>query len=195
MSRIRTSKKILSVLALAGLPVSVPAGGLEALTGSVYVIDPDSVMPGYCQRRDNGHTEGLFRSRSGGITMWRNFPPEDDESMLPLILKDQLAEKVTAMDFTLSRSELDWGVYILFGSLRVADDQKDVVMKLHPLADTNYTIEDIRYFATIVPAEHQKPDYEDIENYSGMQFCILLSTTKRNTPDVREADRMMYSTR
>jgi hypothetical protein len=184
--------KLLLFFVLSGLPFLVSATGLIYTVDKGYVINTDSVMPGYCQHDDDGRAEGVFRTSSQGITVWRNFSPESDESMVPLILRQQIAEEVEKVDFSLSRTELNWGVYTLFGTLRVGEKQRNVVMKLHPLSEeAHYDATGVRYLASAVQAAHQAPKYEELDNYTGLGFCILLSASK---PD-NDGFTMLYSAR
>jgi hypothetical protein len=187
--------KFLLFFVLSGLPVLVSASGLIYTVDKGYVINTDSVMPGYCQRNDDGHAEGVFRTPSQGIKLWRNYSPESDDGMVPPILKQQITEEVEKVDFYLYRTELKWGVYTLFGTLRVGKKQQDVVMKLYPLSeDTQYDATGVRYLASAVQAAYQAPKYEDLDNFTGLGFCILLTASKPDQPD-SIGFTMLYSAR
>lgn len=187
--------KFLLFFVLSVLPFLISANGLLPAVDKGYVINTDSVLPGYCQRENDGRAEGVFRTPSHGITIWRNYSPESDESMVPLILKQQIDEEVEKVAFSLSRTELNWGVYTLFGTLQVGEKQQDVVMKLHPISEeTHYDATGIRYLASVVHAAHQAPRYEELDNYTGLGFCILLSASKPDHPN-NNGFSMLYSSR
>lgn len=182
--------KFMLFFVLSGLPLLSSANGLVLTVDKGYEINTDTAMPGYCQRNDDGRAEGVFRTPSQGIVVWRNFSSDSDESMVPLIIKQQIDEEVEKVEFALFRTELNWGVYTLFGTLRIGEKQQDIVMELHPLSEgTHYDATGIRYLAKIVQAAHQAPKYEELGNYTGLGFCILLSASK---PD-SDGFSMMYS--
>lgn len=185
MKLIRTIR--LSVV-MASVLLSSFADARETLSAFDYIIDHDSLMPGFCKLDDNGQVEGVFRANSSGITLWRNYKPEAGEGMLPTIMKDQLAEQLRKVHFALPHSVLNHASNWIIGSVRIEDDQRDVVLRLHiPSMDEELLV------AVVEDTLHES-NKDELVMHSGMNYCVMFGTREPEA-DSALGQRVLSTTR
>jgi hypothetical protein len=183
---------------LALLSASLVSGQEKHSDNDQYQIVAETVMTGFCQKDAEGNTEAVFLDAEKGITLWRNYSPDNADSNASPFMHEHYAEQLSSLTFNFTQNTLDRSTRMLPGVLTFKDMSQDVILDVNMAerAVTTGLKGEIQLIGTLSlrPASPSDTSAET-QHDGGLNFCVAMQARTDKAYEAYALEQMMFSTR
>jgi hypothetical protein len=183
---------------LALMAASVVSGQEKHADNDQYQIVPETVMTGFCQQDAEGNTDAVFLDAEKGITLWRNYSPDNANGNASPLMHEHYAEQLSSLTFNFTQNTLERNTRMLPGVLKFKDMSQDVILDVDMSESTVTTglKGEIQLIGTLSlrPASSSDTSAES-KHDGGLNFCVAMQARTDKASEAYAMEQMMFSTK